>query len=316
MKVVTLPVLSVAVSGGRVYALLKESDGRLSLASFNRELEVEDKLAALKGSRGFVLDAWRDSLLFSVDNKLYALRGGEVKSVLRAHLPVNIFWHATRANGHVYVQEYGESPTGIFELDRDYESSRLLITNRDLDKGSKHFHSVVYDPFRGWLVATLGDGNLLRVAVSANGGENWRPLYRGPWQFVPIVPLKDTIVFGMDSGIARGGVGIYYPSKKRWRFIFLKWINERVKLAQMSDLKLLSNGLWVAALGTPQAIVVSKDLKTWYPLYVEGFDEHFNHYMQVSVGEDFIACSTGRSLLVFRKDEVYNALNKSEPAMA
>ncbi len=54
-------------------------------------------------------------------------------------------------------------------------------------------------------------------------------LYKGPWQFVPIVVLKHMVVFGFDSGIARGGIGVFCPEHGRWSFIFLKWVNKSVK---------------------------------------------------------------------------------------
>jgi len=42
-----------------------------------------------------------------------------------------------------------------------------------------------------------------------------------------------------------------------------------------------TEGLYIAALGAPQAIVASRDLKHWYPLHVEGYGESFNHHMSV-----------------------------------
>jgi hypothetical protein len=133
-------------------------------------------------------------------------------------------------------------------------------------------------------------------------------LHKGSWQFVPIVPLKDKIVFGMDSGIAKGGLGIYYPDKDRWEFIFLRWRDKNVKQTQFCDLKFLGKGLWVASLGVPQAVIASKNLRLWYPLSVESFDKKFNHNMLLSVGEG-IACSTGKNLHIFNEDEIENAFN-------
>jgi hypothetical protein len=126
--------------------------------------------------------------------------------------------------------------------------------------------------------------------------------------------LKDIIVFGMDSGIAKGGVGIYYPDGDKWEFIFLKWKDKSVKHAQFCDLKFLSKGLWMASLGTPQAVMVSSDLRLWYPLFIESFNEEFNHNMLLSVGESIIACSSGKTLLIFNEDDIENAFN-SKPLM-
>ncbi len=49
----------------------------------------------------------------------------------------------------------------------------------------------------------------------------------------------------------------------------------------MCDLIQLDDGIWLSALGTPQAIVTSKDLKQWYLIYVEGFEEKFNYRMSI-----------------------------------
>ena len=69
------------------------------------------------------------------------------------------------------------------------------------------------------------------------------------------------VVFGFDSGIARGGIGIFYPEYEIWSFILLKWVEKSVKTCQMCDLIQLDNGTWLSALGTPQAIAASKNLK-------------------------------------------------------
>ena len=76
----------------------------------------------------------------------------------------------------------------------------------------------------------------------------------------------------------------------------------------MSKIKILSNGIWVSALGTPQAIVVSKNLKQWYPLYIEDFKEEFNHHMSVRKYKNAIVCCTGKSLLFLSKNEIENKL--------
>jgi len=224
-----------------------------------------------------------------------------------------VFWHSAEAEGRVFIHEYGQPPCAIYSS-KDLEKWEKVITNFDIDKRSKHFHYIAFDPYRKWLISTLGDGCITRVTISYDLGSSWRPFYRGPWQFVPAVPLKDKIVFGMDSGIAKGGLGIYYPDEDKWEFIFLRWKDKNVKHAQLCDLKFLDNGLWVASLGTPQAVMASKDLRLWYPLFVEGFHKEFNHNMLLSVGEDAMACSTGKALLVFNEDGIENAFT-SKPIM-
>ena len=83
---------------------------------------------------------------------------------------------------------------------------------------------------------------------------------------------------------------------------------------QFCDLKFLDKGLWVASLGTPQAIMVSKDLRLWYPLFVEGFGKEFNYNMLLGVGEDAIVCSTAKALLIFNDNEIEDAFS-SKPVM-
>jgi len=300
--------------GERILALLKKR-GLLSLILLSKSLKAEGELVSLKGSRGFILDAQEDTYLLAVDDQLIALRHGKLEPVLKAHSPANFFWHAARKDDSIYVQEYRRSPTGIWLSTKDYRDWHLLATNIQLDKESKHFHNLAYDPFRGWLITTLGDGNTVRVMVSKDDGKTWQPLYKGSWQFVPIVVLKDRIVFGMDSGIARGGVAVHYPWKDMWELIFLRWLDKRVRFTQMCDLKLLDNGLWIAALGSPQAIVVSKDLKTWYPIRVEGFDVGFNFYMTISEGTGIVACSTGKALLAFKRGELENPMFSARPVI-
>jgi hypothetical protein len=301
---ITAPILHSVIAGKHILALVRRAN-MLSIAIFNKELKAEKEIVLLNGSKGFILDASKDKLLLSIDNKLLLIEDSKQRIVLKSKNSKNFFWHATRAENKVFVQEYGEAPTSIFASD-NLESWRKLVTNTEIDKHSRHFHNITYDPYRKWLIATLGDGNLTRVAFSEDLGDSWRPLYKGPWQFVPIVPLKDKIVFGMDSGIAKGGLAIYYPDQNEWRFIFLTWKDKNVKYAQFCDLKLLNKDLWVASLGTPYAILSSKDLRSWYPLLVESFDEKFNPHMILSVVENMIACSTGKTLLVFDKEEVEN----------
>jgi hypothetical protein len=303
----TAPILNSVIAGGHILALVKQ-DNMLSVAMFNKELKAKGGIVALNGSKGFILDAKENKLLLSIDDKLILIEHGERRTVLKSGRPENFFWHAVRAKNKVFVQEYGEVPTGIF-MSEDLENWSKLVVNTDLDRHSRHFHNIAYDSHRKWLIATLGDECLARVVFSEDLGNTWRPLYKGPWQFVPIVPLEDKIVFGMDSGIAKGGLGIYYPDKDKWEFIFLRWKDKNVKHAHFCDLKFLGKDFWVASLGTPQAMMASKDLRLWYPLFIESFDKEFNHNMLLSTGEDTVVCSTGKNLLIFNEDKIENAFN-------
>ncbi|MEM3437195.1 MAG: hypothetical protein QXP55_01485 [Nitrososphaerales archaeon] len=305
--------ISAIVAGDKVFTLVKNGD-ILTLLSVDINLEIVNKLASFKGSNGFILKAQEEKFLINIDDKLYFAENNTWKIVLTTTKTENIFWHITEADGKVFAQEYGEPLTGIYVSENLREWKRR-VTNFDIDKQSKHFHYLTYDPYRNWLIATLGDGCLIRAVISSDLGHSWTPLYKGPWQFLPVVPLRDKIVFGMDSGIARGGIGIYYPSKEKWEFIFLKWYGAFVRFAQMADLKQLSNGIWIVALGTPQAILISKDLKNWYPLHIKSLSESFNYHMNVSEGKNIVVCSTGNSIFVFDKDEFDNVFNM-KPVMS
>jgi len=311
---VKAPILSVMVVGESILALVRRGD-LLSLVMFDKELKAEGEITSLNASKGFILNAEEDKLLLSIDDKLVLVEGGNQKIVLKSHSSKNFFWHATRAEGEVFVQEYGEPPTGIFASE-DFRRWKKLVVNSDLDKRSKHFHYITYDSQRKWLIATLGDGCLTRVVYSEDFGEKWRPLYRGPWQFVPVEVLEDRVIFGMDSGIVRGGIGLFNPIKGSWNFIFLKWHDENIRFAQICTLKLLDNGIWMAGLGAPQAIIISRDLRKWYLLYADGFDEQFNPYMNISEGKEFVACSTGKSLLLFKKEKQRDLMLKAVPTMS
>lgn len=311
-NIVSLNVLSIIVKDNSVYGLIREEND-IVLTVFNLNLEIADRMAIFRGSRGFILWAERDSVLVGIDNKLFLVKNGIQKTVLRASNVGNIFWHAVEAKGVVFVHEYGVSPTGIY-ASSDLRNWRKLITNIDLDKSSRHFHFIGYDPYRDWLIATLGDGCLTRVVYSEDLGENWKVLYRGSWQFVPMVALKNRIVFGMDSGIVRGGIGIYHAIHRVWKFIFLKWLGKNIRYVQMCDLKYLNDGIWIAALGQPQAIVISRDLENWRPLYIEGFINRFNHHMSIREGDAFIVSNTGKRLVLFEKNRISQVLDK-EPVI-
>jgi hypothetical protein len=85
----------------------------------------------------------------------------------------NWLWHAAELGGFVFVQEYGEPSTGIYATE-DFRRFERVVTNVDVDPKSRHLHYVASDAERNFLVATLGDGNLVRAVMSrdsaARGG--------------------------------------------------------------------------------------------------------------------------------------------------
>lgn len=305
-----IPALDVNVVGKRVIALVRKK-GKLLLVSFDENLGDERVLEEFKGTDGFILEASEDSWLVAIDNELIFTEGRRKEVVLKTNSPQNFFWHSARGKDKIYVQEYGIPPTYIY-VSNNYRDWKPLKNNLQIDKTSKHFHNVSYDQYRDWLIVTLGDGNWVRVCVF-DEKHNWRPLYKGPWQFLPVVPQESRIVFGMDSGIVKGGIGIYYLDEDDWDFTFLRWNNADIGFIQMSDLAYLDNGFWVAMLGSPQAIMASENLEKWYTVHIKGY-EKFNHHMRVSKGKRDVACSTGKNLYLLRKSELKN-FTKKRPAI-
>jgi hypothetical protein len=312
MKLLNVNALS-AVEAGAVFVLLKNG-AKLALTTFSEDFSEMKELVAFIGNKGHILTADNNQILLSIDNNLILVKDNECKTVLKAQRAENIFWHACKFHETVMVHEYGLAPTSIY-ASGDLLNWKEVVSNLDIDRHSNHFHYLVYDPYRDQLIATLGDGNYIRAICSDDGGLRWKPLYRGAWQFLPIVPLRDKIVFGMDSGLTDGGVGIYDPIKDYWKFTFFKWVGKDVKLAQMCDLKRLDTGLWLAALGTPQALVLSEDLKKWYPLHMAGFEKRFNLYMKIADGKNRVVCCAGPNLLVIEKEELAEIASNMRPVL-
>jgi len=152
-------------------------------------------VAPLSGAPCNILLSFRDNLLVSAGNILYTVSNNGAKPVLKANNR-NWFWHAVEAYGRVFVQEYGESLTGIY-VSEDLVGFRLLATNKDVDPLSRHFHYISFDERRNILIAMLGDGNIVKVAISTNCRSNWTPLYKGPWQLVPVLVEEDRWVLGL-----------------------------------------------------------------------------------------------------------------------
>ena len=298
----SVPAVSVRNIGGTIYATINEGDrcrvSRLRGEDVENVVSIRDSPCVLLWGRG-------DELLVSTGDSLNLVFGNEVRLVLRGGVG-NWFWHAVEADGSVFVQEYGESPTGIY-VSEDFRSFRRAVTNVNIDPTSRHFHCIAFDEDRGLLIATLGDGNIIRVIASSDHGLTWRSVYRGPWQFVPVLVDGGRWIFGFDSGVARGGVGVYDVDGKRWRFIFLRLGGH--PYAQFASLVRLGS-YYVGGLGSPTAIVASEDLRYWYPLYVNMSIPKYNHFVNVEVLGDKIVATTGRELLIFSLDDVRGALDK------
>jgi hypothetical protein len=190
------------------------------------------------------------------------------KKVLETENCQNIFWHMTEgSDGALFLQEYGSPPTWIYRSVDGGETWKKVVSSSRIDKKAKHFHSIAYDQYRNSLIATLGDGNLVKISVSYDDGETWKPLYTWAYQCLSIAVLKDCVVFGMDSAISCGII-IWRPSEDNWDTIHLKYADKTHSkdTMQSADLKQLSDGTWIMTTGSG-SILSSDDLRNWRILH-------------------------------------------------
>jgi hypothetical protein len=241
---------------------------RLMLLPPRSDESVE--LTEFSSGKNLLLHVSSGCTFLGLDNKLllsHDLR--KWRTVLTANSS-NTFWHmAEAADGTLFVHEYGFGEgSGIYRSADGGETWKQVVECHKLDKRALHFHSVAYDGFRGLLIATLGDRNILKIAVSKDYGDTWKPLYNGAWQCLPIVILKERIIFGMDSGISRGFL-VWHPSDDLWETIHLKYVKkpETSDLLQIADLRALTNGLWIMSTGGG-SLLCSKDLKEWQIMHL------------------------------------------------
>jgi hypothetical protein len=291
-----IPATSVRNIDGVIHATISEG-GKCKVFKLKNG-ELEDVITA-QGSSCVLLWGCNGKFLVSVGNTLHLVSSNRTKPVLRARHGI-WFWHAVKACGKVFVQEYGESSTSIY-VSEDLESFRLLVSNKDVDSLSKHFHYIAFDEGRNILIATLGDGNIVRVATSTDCGYSWEPLYKGPWQLASVLVEEGRWVFGFDSGIARGGVAIHDVAEGKWRFIFLKANGYRY--AQFTSITRFGD-YYIGCLGHPTAILVSKDLHYWYPLHIDPASSEYNYFVNAVTWRDKVVAVTGKELLMFDSRDV------------
>jgi hypothetical protein len=82
------------------------------------------------------------------------------------------------------------------------------------------------------------------------------------------------------SGIASDGVAIYDVTEGKWRFIFLK--ADSYRYAQFTSITRFGD-YYIGCLGNPTAVLASKDLCYWYPLYIDPTSSTYNHFVNAVV---------------------------------
>jgi hypothetical protein len=61
-------------------------------------------------------------------------------------------------------------------------------------------------------------------------------------------------------------------------------------------------------LGYPTAVLVSKDLHYWHPLYIDPTSTNYDHFVDAIVWRGKIIAATGKELLMFDSRDVEEAL--------
>jgi hypothetical protein len=183
-----IPATSVRNIDGVIHATISEG-GKCKVSKLkNGKLE---NVITVQGSSCVLLWGRNGKFLVSVASTLHLVSSNGTKPVLRARHG-SWFWHTVEACGKVFVQEYGESPTGI-HVSEDLENFRLLETNKDVDPLSKHFHYIAFDEERNTLIATLSNGNIVWGLILTECEYSWKPLYKGLWRFVSVLVEEDKV---------------------------------------------------------------------------------------------------------------------------
>ena len=257
------------------------------------------KLAEFRGKRNALLQMTDRATFLGLDNRLMISEDLKTwKNVLETENQENMFWHLAEASdGTLFVQEYGSSLTGIYRSTDGGETWKQIVDSKEIDNRAKHFHSIAYDQYRDLLIVTLGDGNLVKIAISDDYGDTWKPLYTSAYQCLPIAVLEDCVVFGMDSGISRGII-IWNPSENKWQSIHLKYVGKHGAKDNMqsSDLKLLSDDKWIMSTGGG-SLILSDDLRNWRILHL-GEKKLFEAHMISNEKNNFVAAAMGDGVMI------------------
>lgn len=274
----------------------------------NMRLEECEKLAEFNGKRNALFQMTECGAFLGLDNNLLMSEDLKTwKNVLETENRENMFWHMVKTrDGTLFVQEYGNPLTGIYKSINGGETWKQVVNSKEIDRRAQHFHSLAYDQYRDLLIATLGDGNVVRIAISKDYGDTWKALSTIPYQCLPIAILEDSIVFGMDSAISRGIV-IWSPSKSQWHQIHLKYVG-KVKMTdamQSSDLRMLSNGIWIMSTGEG-SLLASNDLRNWGFLAF-GEKERFESHMISNESDGIVTVAMTEKTIIVDSKTLKNA---------
>ena len=262
-------------------------------------IEERVKLAEFYGKRNALLHVTNRVTFLGLDNNLMISENLKTwKNVLKTENQGNMFWHMVEAgDGILFVQEYGSPLTGIYRSTDGGDTWKQIVTSKEIDRRARHFHSIAYDQYRDLLVVTLGDGNLVKIAISEDYGDTWKALYTSAFQCLPIVVLSDYLVFGMDSAISRGII-VWNPSKNEWQTIHLKYVGKPklIDSMQSSDLKKLVNGMWIMSTGGG-SLLASSDLRNWC-CYIIGEKKWFGSHMISNEKNGIVAVAMGDTTMI------------------
>lgn len=320
-------IASIFVDYNRLLIVSKVGNNDLHLILMDRTKNTYRYIARFEGSRCSLISKIGTKIFIGIDNKLLINRYDKEcdwKEVLRASKIDNVFRCLTLAKGYMYCVEYGEPPTNLYRS-KDGYSWEFLNTAQDIDRRARHYHSLAYDHYRDMLIVTIGDGCRTKVALSYDG-KKFDAINTGMIQFLPIHITKKNIIFGMDDPVL-SGITIYEPESCIWRSIFIKWskcvytrsksILRKVLFLKpcptfMSDLKFIDNNLWIAAFAIPQVVLVSFDLKTWYPLLEKSYLPHFT-WATITEEKNVLVLTLGDDTFIIDKKEVAELIGKKEP---
>ena len=63
-------------------------------------------------------------------------------------------------------------------------------------------------------------------------------------------------------------------------------------------------------MGNPTAILVSKDLRCWHPLYIDSASSEYNYFVNAVVWRNKLVAVTGKELLMFDSRDVEEAFRR------